>query len=64
MYSIAQLRSPGGAEESLTGAVPALADVAPVADVARIAGTAHAVANGGRRRVSRNASGQLFASRL
>ena len=36
---------PGGAEESLTGAVPALADVAPVADVARIASTAHAVAN-------------------
>ena len=40
---------PSGAEESLTGAVPALADVAPVADVARIASTAHAIANSGRR---------------
>jgi ribosomal protein L32E len=36
--------SPSGAEESMTGAVSALADVAPVADVARIASTAHAVA--------------------
>jgi hypothetical protein len=33
------------AEESMAGAVSALADVAPVADVARIASTAHAVAD-------------------
>ena len=43
------LSYPSGTEESLTGAVPALADVAPVADVARIASTAHAIANSGRR---------------
>jgi hypothetical protein len=48
----------------MTGAVSALADVAPVADVDRIASAVHAVADSTRRCLNRNTMGLLLASRL